>query len=109
MKAGNKGPREQGKKEEQESVGYAVSVKQAMTKQSKIRLAWWIGFPLSMVALRFIARGRVWDYMVDHLWLTGVLPLVALFLLLFARGMYLQYRREPEGNPKMDGAHRAKQ
>lgn len=51
-----------------------------------------------MVALRFVDDGRVWNYMVDHLWLTAVLPLVVLFLLLFVRGMYMQYRREPEGN-----------
>ena len=76
-----------------------------MTKQTKIRLAWWIGFPLSVVALRFIAGGRAWDYLVDHLWLTAVLPLVVLFLLLFARGVYMQYRREPEGDSKMDCAH----
>jgi hypothetical protein len=85
-----------------------VSLKQAMTKQTKTRLAWWIGFPLCMVVLRFAAGGRIWNYMVDHVWLAAVLPLVVLFLLLFVRGMYMQYRREPEGNPKVDGAHRAK-
>ncbi len=79
-----------------------------MKKQTKIRLAWWVGFPLSLVALRFIAGGRAWNYLVDHLWLTALLPLVVLFLLLFARGMYMQYRRPPEGNPKMDGAQKAK-
>ncbi|SPE18321.1 exported hypothetical protein [Candidatus Sulfotelmatomonas gaucii] len=79
-----------------------------MKKQTKIRLAWWVGFPLSLVAMRFIAGGRAWDYLVDHLWLTAVLPLVVLFLLLFARGMYMQHRRQPGGNPKMGSAHRAK-
>jgi hypothetical protein len=79
-----------------------------MKRQNRIRLAWWVGFPLSLVALRFIAGGRAWDYLVDHLWLTALLPLVVLFLLLFARGMYMQRRRGLEGNPKMDSAHRAK-
>jgi hypothetical protein len=79
-----------------------------MKKQTKTRLAWWIGFPLSMVGLRFIAGGRVWDYMVDHVWLTAVLPLVVLFLVLFVRAMAVQYRREPGESPKADGAESAK-
>jgi hypothetical protein len=79
-----------------------------MKKETKIRLAWWIGFPLSMVALRFAGAGRAWEFMEDHLWLTAVLPLVVLFLLLLARGLYMQYRREPEGRPKMDSATGAK-
>lgn len=62
-----------------------------------------------MVVFRFAAGGRIWEAMIDHIWLTAVLPLVVLFLLLFARGMYMQYRREPEGNSKMDGAPSAKQ
>ncbi len=79
-----------------------------MTKQTKTRLAWWIGFPLSLIALRLIEGGRVWDYLVDHLWLTALLPLAVLFMLLLGRGMYMQYRREPQGNRKMGGAHSAK-
>jgi hypothetical protein len=79
-----------------------------MKNETKIRLAWWICFPLSVLALRFIAGGRVWEYMVDHVWLTAVLPLAVLFLLLIARGLYVQQRREPGGNPKTDSAHSAK-
>lgn len=79
-----------------------------MKKQTKIRLAWWIGFPLTMVVLRFVAGGRLWEDLVDHLWLSAVLPLVVLFLLLFARGMYMQYRREPQRNSKTGGTQRVK-
>ncbi len=79
-----------------------------MTLQTKLRIVRWVAIPLGVVGLRFIAGGRFWNFMEDHLWLTVVLPLVALFLLLLARGMYMQYRREPERNSKLGGAQNAK-
>jgi len=79
-----------------------------MTKQAKSRVAWWVGFPLSMIVLRFIAGGRIWDYLVDHLWITALVPLVVLFLLLLGRGVYMQYRRVPEANSKIDGVQKAR-
>lgn len=59
-----------------------------------------------MVIVRLGDGGRIWNYMVDHLWLTALLPLVVLFVALFARVM--QYRGEPEASSKVNGAHGAK-
>ncbi|MGA9063228.1 MAG: hypothetical protein WB341_16395 [Terracidiphilus sp.] len=79
-----------------------------MKKETKLRLARWIVIPLIIIGLRFIGGGRVWEYMVNHLALTALLPLVVLFLVLFVRGMYMQYRREPNKSSRMDGAQSAK-
>jgi len=79
-----------------------------MTKEVKIRMARWIAIPAIILGLRFLGGGRVWEYMVSHVWLTAVLPLVVLFLVLFGRGMVLQSRREPGGNSKLDGVQGAK-
>ena len=79
-----------------------------MKKETKLRLARWIVIPLIIIGLRFIGGGRVWEYMVNHLALTALLPLVVLFLVLFVRGMYMRYRREPNKSSRMDGAQSAK-
>jgi cytochrome bd-type quinol oxidase subunit 2 len=77
-----------------------------MKNETKIRIARWIAIPFVILGLRFAAGGRIWDYMVDHLWLAAVLPLIVLLLLLFGRGMYIQYRRQREGNAKIAGAQK---
>ena len=79
-----------------------------MKNGTKIRVARWIAIPLVILGLRFAAGGRVWGYMVDHLWLAAVLPLVVLFVLLFTRGMYMQHRREPNESSNVGGAQKAR-
>ena len=77
-----------------------------MKNEAKIRTARWIAIALVIVGVRFIASGQIWDYLLGHIWLAAVLPLVGLFLLLFVRGM--QYRRAQSGNSRMGGAQNAK-
>ena len=79
-----------------------------MKKENRLRLARWIAIPAIIVGLRFIDGGRVWDYMVNHLVLTVLLPLVVLFLVLFVRAMAMQDRRERGESPKAGGAESAK-
>ncbi len=88
--------------------GALTPAKPAMKKENKIRLARWIAIPVIILGLRFIAGGRVWDYMVNHLVLTALLPLMVLFLVLFVRVTAMQYRREPDKSPKAGRAESAK-
>jgi hypothetical protein len=80
-----------------------------MTKQTKFRLARWVAIPVIILALRFIDGGRVWEYMVDHVWLAALLPLAALFLVLFVRGMTIQRQRRLGEGASVGGAQSAKQ
>jgi hypothetical protein len=80
----------------------------AMRKETKIRLAWWIGFPLAMVVLRFGDGGRIWNYMEDHLWLTCALPIVVLLLVVVVRGFSMQHRRGRGEDSNVGGAQSAK-
>ena len=79
-----------------------------MKKESKLRLAWWIGFPLAMVVVRFGDGGRIWNYMENHLWLTCLLPLVAVFLVVVVRVFSMQERRVTDGIRKAGDAQSAK-
>ena len=58
--------------------------------------------------LQFADGGRIWAYMKNHFWLVCFLPLVVIFLALLVRGMYLQYRQEPEENLQLRSAHSVK-
>ena len=79
-----------------------------MTKEVKQRLVRWLAIAAIIFVVRFAAGGRVWDYMVDHLLLTALLPLVVLFLVLFVRGMMIQRGRHQEEARRIDGAESAK-
>ena len=65
-----------------------------MTKEVKLRVARWVAIPAIILAVRFAAGGRVWDFMVDHLVFTALLPLVVMFLILFVRGMMIRRSRQ---------------
>ncbi len=79
-----------------------------MTNQAKLSLARWIAILLVILALRFVGGGRAWEYLVNHLLLTILLPFVALFLVLFVRGMAMHNRRERDEGAKVAGAQSAK-
>ena len=66
-----------------------------MTKQTKIRMAWWIGILISMALLHTVDNGHLLDYLEDHLLLTCVLPLATVFLAAFAwRAHLLRQHRQ---------------
>ncbi|MGB7265164.1 MAG: hypothetical protein WBC92_06600 [Terracidiphilus sp.] len=79
-----------------------------MTKQTKLRLVRWVAIPLFVIGLRFADGGRVWNYMVNHVALTALLPLVVLFLILIARSFYMQHRRQTGDGSKVAGTQSAK-
>ncbi len=79
-----------------------------MKKDTKIRLARWITIPAIILGLRFLGGGRVWEYMVDHVWLTAMLPLVVLFWVLFVRGTMVQRRRRLGESANVGGVQGAK-
>ncbi|MGA3333986.1 MAG: hypothetical protein ABSC62_07455 [Terracidiphilus sp.] len=79
-----------------------------MKKDTKLRLARWIAIPAIILGLRFLGGGRAWEYMVDHVWLTALLPLVALFWVLFVRGTMAQRRRRLGASASVGGAQGAK-
>lgn len=72
-----------------------------MTNENKIRLTRLIAIIAVIVALRFVDGGKAWEYMVDHVWLALLLPIVGLFVMLFWRGMSIQRRRTTEDTVKM--------
>jgi len=49
-----------------------------------------------LLILQTVNHGRGWAFIEIHPWQTIVLPLVLIFLVLLARGLYKQYRLEPE-------------
>jgi hypothetical protein len=51
---------------------------------------------LILLVLQTVNHGRVWAFIEIHPWRTIVLPLVLLFLVLLGRGLFKQYRPEPE-------------
>jgi hypothetical protein len=75
-----------------------------MTKQSKLRLVRWTAIVAVIIVLRFIAGGRVWDYLVDHVILTGLLLVLSLFLALVYRSMQIQRSRHGEDARKIGGS-----
>ncbi|MGA2569185.1 MAG: hypothetical protein ABSF23_01580 [Terracidiphilus sp.] len=79
-----------------------------MRKESTIRLARWIAIPAAILALRFLGGGAAWEYMVDHVWLAALLPIAALFLLLFVRGLTIQRQRRLGGNANVSSTQSAK-
>jgi RsiW-degrading membrane proteinase PrsW (M82 family) len=79
-----------------------------MTKQTKLRLVRWVAIPLFVIGLRFVDGGRAWNYMMNHLVLTALLPIVVMFLVLVARGFYMQHRQHDGDGSKFGGAHGAK-
>jgi hypothetical protein len=79
-----------------------------MTTENKIRIARLVAIVAVILGLRFLGGGRAWDYLVDHVWLAPLLVILALFVLLFGRGLYIHSRRKPEEQAKLDGAQNAK-
>ncbi len=79
-----------------------------MTNQAKLSLVRWIAILLVILGLRFVGGGRAWEYMVNHLLLTILLPFVALFLVLFVRGRAIHNRRQRDEGAKVEGAQSAK-
>lgn len=88
--------------------GALRQIQARMTKQMKLRLVRWVAIPLFVLGLRFADGGQVWNYMMNHLALTALLPLVVMFLVLVARGFYMQHRQQQGDSSKLDGAHNAK-
>ena len=68
-----------------------------MTRQSVLKfvVSGVAGF-LFLIAIRNVYGGRVWAYMEGHFWLVCFLPLMSLFLVLLALGLYKQYAQEPD-------------
>jgi hypothetical protein len=54
-----------------------------------------VALTLFSFALHNVFGGQVWAYIVLHPWQTIFLPLVVIFLVLLASGLYRQYRQEP--------------
>jgi hypothetical protein len=64
-----------------------------MNGKTAIRIAVVCAIFLSIVALRFLNDGRTWTYMENHLGLTVLLPLVAIFFGLLAQRLSVEYRQ----------------
>lgn len=79
-----------------------------MTSESKIRVARLIAIVVVILALRFVGGGKAWEYMVDHVWLALLLPVAALFVLIFWRSMDVRRRRGTGDGVKVNGAQNAK-
>jgi hypothetical protein len=77
-----------------------------MTNESKIRITRLLAIIAVIAGLRFLGGGKAWDYLVDHVWLAVLLPLVGLVVLLFGRGMYIHHR-QPNQQPKIGDSERA--
>jgi hypothetical protein len=73
-----------------------------------LRIVSLLAVVVTIEVLQFADGGRIWAYMKDHFWLVCFLPLVVIFLALLVRGMYLQYRQEPEENSQLRSAHNIK-